>query len=217
MTERTRRPSSLLLCGIAAAMLFGVSGCATVITTLQSATEQEKSKILHTSYGAADILAQQSGEFITPSDVISVEPLLPLNAKNNQAAFGHVVVQNVAARLVQLGYKVGIPGQIPQTPYTPPAQPYPVVDAYGNVTSVVPVQPYQQPQIATYAAGQGIILTGHYAETRTGMLVSLRLVNKTQNRVLGAYDYSIPMQSQVKDLLRTDQDPKDQTIFDLLH
>ena len=192
-----------------------LSGCTGVATAIQSATEQEKSKILYTSYQAADIIAQQANSHVSPSDVIGVEPLLPLDAKYNSAAFGHVVSQNVSARLVQLGYNIGIPMDIPQTPYQMPSQPQPITDAYGNVVGVQPVQPYQQPSVQRTMVPSGIVLTGHYAETRTGMLVSLRLVNKDMNRILAAYDYSIPMQSQVRDLLRTGHESEDKTILDV--
>lgn len=198
---------------VASASVLMLSGCAGVTTAIQSATEQEKSKILYTSYQAADIIAQQANSHVSPSDVIGVEPLLPLDAKYNNAAFGHVVSQNVSARLVQLGYNVGIPTDIPQTPYPMPSQPSPITDAYGNVVAVQPVQPYQQPTVQRTMVPSGIVLTGHYAETRTGMLVSLRLVHKDMNRILAAYDYSIPMQSQVRDLLKTGHENEDKTIL----
>ena len=195
--------------------VLALSGCAGVATAIQSATEQEKSKVLYTSYQAADIIAQQANSHVSPSDVIGVEPLLPLDAKYNNAAFGHVVSQNVSARLVQLGYSIGIPMDIPQTPYQMPSQPAPITDYNGNVTGVQPVQPYQPPTVQRTMVPTGIVLTGHYAETRTGMLISLRLVNKDMNRILAAYDYSIPMQSQVKDLLRTGHESEDKTILDV--
>lgn len=212
MNERTRTSLNYILAGIA---VLSLSSCSGVISAVQSATEQEESKILYTSYSAADIIAQQANSHVSPQDTIIVEPLLPLDAKYNSAAFGHVVSQNVSARLVQLGYNISIPMDIPQTPYAPPSQPQPVVDAYGNIVSVQPVQPYQQPSPPRAYAHSGIALTGHYAETRTGMLVSLRMVNKDQNRVLAAYDYSIPMQSQVRDLLKTGHEDKNTGVIGL--
>ncbi len=49
------------------------------------------------------------------------------------------------------------------------------------------------------------ILGGQYARANGRVLISLRLRDAGTGRVLGAYDYSIPISSEINDLLGKDE------------
>ena len=144
------------------------------------------------SYGAADMLAHQLKGRLKPGTPIRVGMLTnaypsrstaritrdmePLPAGPTQlgpseitppstqpAPFGRVVTEQIAGRLMQLGFTI-MGGSSPDQP------------------------------------GQAV-LTGQYARASGRVLVNLRLLDAGSGRLIGSYDYAVPIGSEIHALL----------------
>lgn len=163
----------LLFCGTA--FLTACSG-----TALQNDffTGQEVN-LAESSYGAADMLSQQSRSFVTPETPLQIGRLSDMRAPQDMTAFGRIVASHVGSRFVQLGY---------------------------NVVTAMPVPVTVPGQEASTGTGQaappgGAMITGQYAIARRDIIINLQVVDGQSGRLLAAYDYSVPMTADVKALL----------------
>jgi hypothetical protein len=49
------------------------------------------------------------------------------------------------------------------------------------------------------------MITGNYAVAKTRVMVNLRIVDAASNRVFAAYDYIMPLNSDIKNLLKSNR------------
>lgn len=165
------------------AMLLVLAGCGSFYATQQGPTLSES------SYAATDRLMQQSRGVITQQTVLSIGTLSDLNQPGETSALGRMIAEQIAARYVQLGYNVTVnpdPGADQIT--SGPAVPVTSLDS-GPMSGPPPAGPAR--------------ITGQYVMAKNDILINLRIVEQGTGRVLAAYDYSLPLTSDIKELSKT--------------
>lgn len=151
--------------------------------------QQQQQNIAQTNYAAADMLIQQSKSLVTADTPVQIGMLSDMDSPAEMTAFGRVVTGQIGARFVQLGYNVSSGDGMPMD--------------NGGMGGGMGYAP----------AGNGggavsgpVSITGQYALAKKTILVNLRLIEMQGGRVLAAYDYSLPLNSDTKELARTAAD-----------
>lgn len=152
--------------------------------------------LTNTNYAAADMLLQQAQNRLSQNTVIALGALTDLNVPGSTAPFGKIISGQVGARFVQLGYNVNMPDDI------------------GTVSAgdmpASPATPVLKAPLAGSPAGQGNVqamITGHYARSGDKVLINLRVVDMGSSRILGAYDYTVPMSNEVYEMTQPPAPP----------
>ncbi|MCB9988069.1 MAG: hypothetical protein H6868_01905 [Rhodospirillales bacterium] len=169
------------------AVFMALPGC--TASFMDSGFSAEKVDITATNYAAADMLIQQSKSFVTPETPLQIGVLSDINDPNRMTALGRIVTGQIGARFVQLGYNVtaaSFDGAIM------PGMP---TDMAGDMVSPTMGGAQQQGSPAT--------ITGHYAHGRKSVLINLRILETGTRRVLAAYDYSLPLNDDLEELMET--------------
>lgn len=146
------------------------------------------------SYGAADMLLQQSQSRLSQHTVLALGALQDLKTPHNTAPFGRIVAAQLGARFVQLGYNVHIPddigtvsaGDMPAAPATP------VLKA--------PLSPSPLNKGTTVGNTQAM-LTGHYVRSGQELMVNIRIVDMGSGQIWGSYDYTIPLTNEIVEMI----------------
>lgn len=190
MADRSRHPARLFaMAGLVLALLLTV-GCSAI---MESGMMRKKEQGLsQSSYGAADMLIQQSRSLITPETPLEVGALVDMDNPGEITSFGRIVAEQIASRFVQLGYNV-----------TTEAQPGELPQALPQTSMPAPV--FTMPRGDTYQSSRSVI-TGRYAVARDGVLVNLRIIEVDTGKVLAAFDYNVPKTRDVRELVKTQAD-----------
>lgn len=180
--------SRIGLNGLFVLTLLLLSGCTALMATGQGRSIE--GLLTESSYGAADMLIQQSRTLISTDTPLAIGVLTDLDSPNEQTNFGRMVAEQIASRFVQLGYNVTA---APGTGEPPPS----VSGAQGG---------YGQ---GGYASRQGTdkagpsVITGTYAVARNAILVNLRIVESASGKVVAAFDYPVTLTRDVRELAKT--------------
>jgi len=177
------------------AVLPFAAGCTASVFGGSTAMEQQKS-MAEASYAAADMLIQQSKILVTSETALQIGVLSDMDNPAEATAFGRVVTGQIGARFVQLGYNVssGLPGGGMAGAMDGDA-------AYGATYDA-----------ASMDSGMGapvagpVLIAGQYALAKKTVMINLRLTEIQTGRVLAAYDYSMPLNSDIKQLSKTAAD-----------
>ncbi len=174
--------------------LVSFSGCA---GSNLSPFDRSYVNVTEASYAAADMLLQQSKNVVTPETPLHIGMLTNIKRPSETTAFGQVVASQIGARFVQLGYNVTTSPALNAMAIDNPAAYDPNNSAMG----------YSSP-MSSGSSGAGVksMITGHYAVARRDILVNLRIIEEGTGRVLAAYDYSMPLNSDIKELINTGED-----------
>jgi len=123
---------------------------------------------------------QQAKTFIRRGDVIKVVPLVNFDDPQTPAAIGALILEQIGARLTQLGYHVDLEDVQAQRQFL-------------NMSDIL---------AATSTANKkpAFILGGHYINDRPNMNVNLRITQVKDNRVVGAFDYTMPTNREIRNL-----------------
>ncbi len=167
--------------------IFLLAGCAAPILG-NNANQQPLSQ---DSYNAADMLIQQSRNVITAETPLQIGVLNDIRTPNETTALGRLITDQIGARFVQLGYNVTAIGPVQDVMAMP----------QNTTQDVYTAQNYGSS--AMTAPSEKAVITGHYAFARKNILVNLRILESTSNRVLAAYDYTLPINSDLRELART--------------
>ncbi|MDB2682853.1 FlgO family outer membrane protein [Alphaproteobacteria bacterium] len=132
------------------------------------------------NYAAADYIIQQAETFIRPGDLIKVTPLVNFEDPETPAAIGSLIPEQIGARLTQLGYNVDLSDVSAQKK---------ILNMNDMVTGTS----------ATRSAPK-FVLGGHYLDDRPNMNVSMRITKISTNRVVGAFDYTMPTNREIREL-----------------
>jgi len=127
------------------------------------------------NYAAADYIIQQAATFIRKDrDVIRLIPLVNFRDPQTPSDVGRLIPEQIAARLIQLGYKVD--------------------DTHVASPSV------QTGAVKTMMDKPAYLLNGHYMDDRPNLNVSLRLTQVQSGRAVGAFDYKMPTNRELREL-----------------
>lgn len=99
-----RAITRLAFCCLMAGALF-LAGCSALMET---GARRNTASVAQSSYGAADMLIQQSRSFLTTDTPLEVGVITDLDSPNERTNFGSMVAEQIASRFVQLGYNVTI-------------------------------------------------------------------------------------------------------------
>lgn len=155
------------------------------------------------TYAAADMLAQQTRAFLTPMTPLRIGAPVDTAAPSEVTPFGQQLGNKIGARFVQLGYNVRSMAQPPEmtaqsdamTMTTPGGAPQ--IQMVGG-----PPQPVQTGAMPSAQKGEALI-TGNYTCGRDSILVSLRVIQAPDQRVVAAYDYTLPMTRELREMTFT--------------
>ncbi len=147
-------------------------------------TGQPRQELSETTYAATDRLAQQAKGTVTVNTPLQVGALTDIENPGEETAFGQMLARQVGARFVQLGYSVTEGGAAPLPAMAPAAGAYPADQSMG------------------YGMTGPAQISGQYALAKKEALINLRLIDSS-GRVVAAYDYSVPMTTDIKQLART--------------
>lgn len=154
-----------------------------------SVFEGKKTNLTDSSYAAADMLIRQSRNTLSTETPVEAGILTEVNAPGTYTAFGKLITSQIGARFVQLGYNVstlsyqGMAGAENTVMQTAPQ---------GQTYSAMPAKPPAK-----------IIISGAYALGRKDVFINLHLIEVDTGRILAAYDYSLPLSSDIKELSKT--------------
>lgn len=189
---RNRFFSGIFLLSAIAALLI-LSGCAFG----GGRAPDPRAGLKTSSYTATDNLIQQSRTVVTHETAIQAGPLTDIDRPSEQTAFGQIIIQQVSARLVQLGYNVTAslapPGAMPMSGGD--------MMAAGDSGYGAPPSSY-----GAMAAPASLTLMGQYAHGKKEVFVNLRFVEAQTGRILAATDYTIPYDRDIKELMRSSVD-----------
>lgn len=142
------------------------------------------------NYAAADMLIQQSKSLVNMDTPMQIGVLSDMDHPSEATALGRVVTGQIGARFVQLGYNVSSGASMP--------------DDNGMA--------YMSSGMGGARGGGGgavsgpVVIAGQYALAKKNVLISLHLMETQTGRVLAAYDYSLPLNSDTKELAKTAAD-----------
>lgn len=169
-----------LMIGLLSLAALNLSGCTAVVAGagFVAANEQLKDgpNFAGQNYAVADFLIQQADTFISPKDLITVEPLTDIQSPEISTTIAQIIPEQIGVRLSQLGYRVDL-SQVTTTPDTNYLRP--------------DLKPGEKPNF---------ILTGNYLRKNRDLDVKTRIIDLEKNRIVAVFDYTIKMTGDIRAL-----------------
>lgn len=129
------------------------------------------------NYAAADYLISRAGGFIDYDDPLAVQPLYLRGAPEITSGLGKTISRQIGARLAELGYSVDFSA---------------VDKARKDITD--------SRAISGPSVEAAFILSGTYAPENSDIEVELRMRETATGRLVGAFDYRMPADDEIKAL-----------------
>ena len=178
---------------IAAAMLM-ISACTFTENVETALFDHRTSNLKENAYAVADMLAQQTKVHMPARARMIVTIPTDTKAPDETTAFGEELAAHLGARFIQLGYNVQSVEQAdPDMIFASSQIPHPTSQ------SMQPIQMGADPT----TGGAPAFLGGTYTRTDDRVLVNLKIVQKPDGRLIAAYDYSLPLTPDLKNLTLT--------------
>lgn len=169
------------LCFAAVALLLG--GCTPVFVGGALAGAAYKDKIFppdinftQRNYAVADYLVGQTRSYLKPQDLIVIEPLTDLVQPNMVSGITMLIPEQIGSRISQLGYRVDLSKV-----------------ASGNDSN------YLKPAIRK-GETPDFIVSGTYTRQRSDIDVNMRIIDRVEGRVIGSFQYTLPLNREMRDL-----------------
>ncbi|MCC6598810.1 MAG: hypothetical protein IT559_08475 [Alphaproteobacteria bacterium] len=155
-----------------------VAGCTPVImdTMTHGIFRRGDINFIDKNNAAADYLIGQARTYIDRHAMIRAEPLADRQHPGMVSSLSKSIPEQIGTRLAQLGYRVGLDAvaSTPDPNYRRPA---------GDVN-----------------ARPAFILSGTLSHERTEVKVASRITDASSGQIVAAFDYTLPLTSQVDDL-----------------
>ncbi len=162
------------------------------------------------SYAAADMLSQYADVHIGKYRPIAIETIAMKGREDIEVPIGALIAEQVSIRLSQLGYNI-INRPDPKIIVKEPEE----KEEKGSKEekkgflaklglSDFIVEEEEEPVSIAYITKveKGIVLTGIYNTTRTNLIVSLKMINKDNNKIIAAYEYIVPLSRDMRELAK---------------
>jgi hypothetical protein len=149
-------------------------------------THSNYTQLRENNYAAADMLIQQSRNNLSLETAIETGILTEVNKPGVYTALGRIIPSQIGARFVQLGYTVKT------LSYESMSGSQAQGSDQGN---------YMQDQ-----SPADVLIAGNYALGRKDVFVNLRLVEIGSGKILAAYDYNVPLTSDIRELSKTEEE-----------
>ncbi|MCF8496758.1 MAG: hypothetical protein K9G62_08880 [Alphaproteobacteria bacterium] len=140
--------------------------------------QRQDVNVTEKSYAAADYLIERAGGYVSKKDRIEVQPLLARDNPDLPSEFAKAIPEQIGSRISQLGYRVDI--------------------APVRVSADVPHLGY-----AESTGAPDYLLGGTYATGRQDVAVYLRITEARTGRVVGVFDYTMPLTRDIAALTET--------------
>ena len=169
-------------------------GCAVTEEIRTQLFDTTKVNLTENTYAAADMLAQQTQSRMTPQTPLLVAVLTDVTAPGETTAFGQQVANQLGSRFVQLGYNV-------QSTPLPPGMLETQVTSSPVALNPTGGSPQAVRTGLSPAAGKGAaLLTGSYSRMQNSIQVSLKILQEPDQKIIAAYDYSLPMTRDLREI-----------------
>lgn len=188
-----RSKSSLLLATAVVAAL-GLGACSSRYATTPFDMTNPKT-VMSGSYKAADMLAAQSLNIVSPDTPIAVATFSDVNKIESSSALGRMIAEQIGARLVQTGYNVS------EIKLRNDINVQQALDSSAESGEFVLSR--NRVALAGHTNARAVV-TGTYALAGENVLVNARLIDVNSSRILAAHDYTMPLNSDVRRLLQAD-------------
>lgn len=175
---------------------LGLAGCAVMEDVKTALFDTRTVNLTDSSYGAADMLAQQARSRMTQQTPLRIAMLTDVTTPYEVTAFGQQVANQLGSRFVQLGYNV-------QSVPLPPAM-MPELRGGQKAVSNSP-QPVQMGLSPSDGKGEAMV-TGTYARFKDSIAVSLKILQGADQQVIAAYDYVLPMTRDLRNASLSEAD-----------
>ena len=150
----------------------------------------QQSNMAQVNYAAADMLIQQSKSLVNMDTPMQIGVLTDMDHPSEITALSRVVTGQIGARFVQLGYNVSSGAGMP-------------ADDSGGMS-------YMPSGMGGVRGGGSVsgsvVIAGQYALAKKSILINLHLMETQTGRVLAAYDYSLPLNGDTRELAKTAAD-----------
>lgn len=179
------------LLAITASLICG--GCAVTQDLEKALFDTTKINLSENTYAATDMLAQQTKAHMTPMTPMKMAVITNTSAPDEVTPFGQQLANHIGSRFVQLGYNV-------QSLPLPPGM---ISPASIPVQLEHPGAPQPRYMGMKPSGGGEALATGTYTRGKNDILISLRVIQSPDQRVIAAYDYTLPLTRELRDLTLT--------------
>lgn len=176
-------------------LAIGLSACDP--TTGFDLSSEPSVSMRESSYRAADNLAAQTQKTLPPGTPILVGTLNDVNQMETSTALGRMIAEQVGARLVQRGYIVS------DVRFRNAIN---VKEDAGRQSQAGEFFLSRDTSVLKGEQDVGAVVTGTYVKAKREVLVNLRMIDAGSSRILAATDYRLPMNSDVRALMKADQE-----------
>jgi hypothetical protein len=174
-----RRRFSFLFIVLSAAVLMtgclAASGVGLLDTAARGIFQRQDVNLNEKSYAAADYLIVQAQDFVGRGALIKADVLKEIHQPETSSDIGKVIPEQVGTRLSQLGYNI---------------------DLSDVKTAEVGTALGMPPQ----GRKPNFILGGSYKRSRKTLDIGLRITDAGSGRIVGAFDYSMPLNNEIAEL-----------------
>ena len=135
-----------------------------------------KTNFIEKNYAVADYLYQQARTFIGRRDLVIAEPLTDTQQEGMSSTIGKMIPEQIGIRMSQLGVRMDL----------------------SKVATTEDIN-YLKPSISK---GEKVdfVLSGTFTRNRSDVNVSMRMIDKREQRVIASFDYILPMNRETRDL-----------------
>lgn len=140
------------------------------------------------NYAAADALVTQVAKRLNKSQPLLVATLVSIDNLDQSSTLGRTISEHISARLTQNGFRM-IEMKYRSSVYIKRNQ--------GELMLTREVK-----ELAQAHEAQAVIV-GTYARGEHYVFINLKIIEPASNTVLAAYDYSLPLDAQIKAMLRS--------------
>jgi TolB-like protein len=173
-----------LFSALLASLILGMVGCAVPYEPSRSAIQDED--LVTNSYKAADALLNQAPWLKENRQPLITATFVNVNALENSSALGRMIAEQVASRFAQQGFTM-IEMKLRNNIF--------IKEGAGEFVLSRSVRDLSKTHNAS------AVVAGTYAAGRNSVYVSARLIRATDNLIVAAYDYSLPLGPDTKALL----------------
>lgn len=163
-----------------------IAGCTHSQGGLHSGSKVHANAFIQANYLAAESLQRQLGSDLGRATLLTAT-LVNIDALGSSSTLGRLISEQVSARFTQGGYRM-VEMKFQNSVYMARDQ--------GELMLTREVH-----KLASEYEAQAVIV-GSYGESKDYVLINLKVVEPRTNHILAVYDYSLPIDENVRQMLR---------------
>ena len=163
-----------------------LAGCAQSQSGFRAGSKVHADAFIQANYQAADSLQRQLGMSVEKPTLL-MATLVNIDALDRSSTLGRLVSEQVSARFTQGGYRM-VEMKFQNSVYMARGQ--------GELMLTREVH-----ELASNYSAQAVIV-GTYGESKEYVFINLKVVEPESNHILSVHDYSLPIDENVRLMLR---------------